>query len=58
MKLIRCIRELGPKMESEESEYKRQLDEEQSEAIREAHEALQALQGQLEATKTSQQATI
>ena len=58
MKLLRCIRELGGRMEREESEYKEQLDFEQSEAIREAHEAIQALQSQLETTRSSSQATI
>lgn len=58
MKLLRCIRELGARMESEERDYKEQLDNEQAEAIREAHEAIQALQAQLESTQSSQQATI
>ena len=58
MELLRCIRELGGRMEREESEYKEQLDFEQSEAIREADEAIQALQSQLETTRSSSQATI
>lgn len=57
-KLLRVTRELGAKMESEEREYKDALDQEQSEAIREAHEAIQALQVQLENQQKSQQATI
>ena len=67
MKLLRCIRELGGRMERGESEYKEQFDLEQTEAIREAHEAecvilhhnlihnpanaIQSLQAQLETTR-------
>ncbi|KAI5123451.1 hypothetical protein M0805_008822 [Coniferiporia weirii] len=57
-KLLRIVRDLGARMETEESEYKEQLEREQSEAVREAHEAIQALQMQLETQQKSQQATI
>lgn len=58
MKLLRCVREMAVRMESEERDYKEQLENEQTEAIREAHEAIQALQTQLDNTQTSHQVTI
>ena len=50
-KLLRIVRELSSKMESEEKDYKEAMEREQSEAIREAHEAMQELAAQLERQK-------
>ena len=58
MKLLSITRELGAKLEGDEREYKDMLDREQSEAIREAHEAIQTLQSHLEAQQKSANATI
>ena len=44
MTLLRSVRELTTKMERDEQEYKAQLESEQSEAVREAHQAIMALQ--------------
>ena len=44
MTLLSSVRELTTKMEREEQEYKAQLESEQSEAVREAHQAIMALQ--------------
>lgn len=57
-KLLRITRELGHKMEVEEKEYKAAMEQEQAEAIREAHEAMQELAGQLEAQKRSSDGII
>ncbi|KAG6376921.1 hypothetical protein JVT61DRAFT_953 [Boletus reticuloceps] len=57
-KLLRIVRELGAKMEAEERDYREALEKEQSEAVREAHEAMQDLATQLEREKKSSQATI
>ena len=57
-KLLKIVRELGAKMESEEREYREALEKEQSEAVREAHEAIQDLATQLERQKKSSEATI
>ena len=48
-KLLGIVREMGAKMEAEEREYRETLEKEQGEAVREAHEAITALQEQLEA---------
>lgn len=50
-KLLRIVRELSSKMENEEREYKDSMEREQSEAIREAHEAMQELAAQLDRQK-------
>lgn len=50
-KLLKITRELGEKMETEERDYKAAMEQEQAEAIREAHEAMQELAGQLEDQK-------
>jgi nucleoprotein TPR len=47
-KLLGIVREMGAKMEAEEREYRETLEKEQGEAVREAHEAITALQEQLE----------
>ncbi|OCH84090.1 hypothetical protein OBBRIDRAFT_808494 [Obba rivulosa] len=57
-RLLKMVRELGTKLESEEKDYKEQLDREQSEAIREAHEAMKLLQEQLESHKKSSEVKI
>lgn len=57
-KLLRIVRELGAKMESEEKDYREALEKEQTEAVREAHEAIKQLQEQLESHKKSSETTI
>jgi nucleoprotein TPR len=57
-KLLKIVRELGSKMEAEEREYREALEQEQSEAVREAHEAIQDLVAQLERQKKSSDVTI
>ncbi|KAH8082011.1 hypothetical protein BXZ70DRAFT_631748 [Cristinia sonorae] len=57
-KLLKIVRELGAKMEAEEKEYREELEAEQSEAVREAHQAIKVLQEQLEAHKRSSEITI
>ncbi|KAH9992148.1 hypothetical protein BJV77DRAFT_1067895 [Russula vinacea] len=51
-KLLGIVREMGAKMEAEEREYREALEKEQGEAVREAHEAITALQEQLEHSVT------
>ncbi|KIK98776.1 hypothetical protein PAXRUDRAFT_823499 [Paxillus rubicundulus Ve08.2h10] len=58
LKLLKIVRELGTKMEVEEREYREALDKEQSEAVREAHEAIQELAIQLERQRKSSEVTI
>ncbi|KAI0826824.1 hypothetical protein BC628DRAFT_1319381 [Trametes gibbosa] len=57
-KLLKIVRELGAKLESEEKDYKDALEREQGEAVREAHEAIKQLQEQLESHKRSSEVTI
>ncbi|KAI0667763.1 hypothetical protein C8Q78DRAFT_1052496 [Trametes maxima] len=57
-KLLKIVRELGTRLESEEKEYKETLEREQGEAVREAHEAIKQLQEQLENHKRSSEVTI
>ncbi|KAH9936573.1 uncharacterized protein B0H18DRAFT_974482 [Fomitopsis serialis] len=57
-KLLRVVRDLGAKMESEEKEYRDALEREQSEAVREAHEAIKQLQEQLESQAKNSEVTI
>ena len=57
-KLLKIVRELGSKLESEEKDYKEALEREQGEAVREAHEAIKQLQQQLESQKRSSEVTI
>ena len=57
-RLVKITRELGAQMAASERAYKEKLEQEQVEAIREAHEAIQALQIQLETQQKSQQVTI
>lgn len=56
-KLLKIVRELGAKMEAEEKDYRDALEKEQSEAVREAHEAIKLLQEQLETQKRSSELT-
>ncbi|KAL5482794.1 MLP1_9 [Sanghuangporus weigelae] len=58
MALLGLIREISSRMENAEQEYKARMENEQNEAIREAHEAIMTLQAQLESTQASHQATI
>lgn len=57
-KLLKIVRELGNKMESEEKDYKEAMEKEQGEAVREAHEAIQELAAQLERQKKSSEGVI
>ncbi|KAG2147462.1 uncharacterized protein EDB93DRAFT_1147386 [Suillus bovinus] len=57
-KLLKIVRELGSKMEAEERDYRDALEQEQSEAVREAHEAIQDLAAQLDRQKKSSDMTI
>ncbi|KAF7348346.1 Protein MLP1 [Mycena sanguinolenta] len=57
-KLLKAVRELGDKMESEEREYREAMEMEQAEAVREAHEAIQDLTEQLERQKSSSDTII
>lgn len=50
-RLLKIVRELAEKLESEEREYREAMEREQAEAIREAHEAMQEMAGQLDAQK-------
>jgi len=58
MRLLKIVRDLGEKMESEEREYRETMEKEQAEAIREAHEAMQELASQLDAQKQSSEVII
>ncbi|KAJ7236740.1 hypothetical protein B0H12DRAFT_1139991 [Mycena haematopus] len=57
-KLLKSVRELGNKMESEERDYREAMEMEQAEAVREAHEAIQELTEQLERQKSSSDTII
>lgn len=57
-KLLRIVRELSSKMESEEKEYRDAMEKEQSKAIREVHEAMQELVAQLERQKKNSENII
>ncbi|KAI6016239.1 hypothetical protein EDC04DRAFT_2577700 [Pisolithus marmoratus] len=57
-RLLKVVREMGAKMEAEERDYRAALEQEQSEAVREAHEAIQELVTQLERQKKSSEMTI
>jgi nucleoprotein TPR len=56
--LLKIVRELGQAMENEEKEYREAMEKEQTEAIKEAHEAMQELAAQLERQKTSSDSII
>lgn len=57
-KLLKVVRDLGARMEAEEKDYRATLEHEQSEAVREAHEAIKQLQEQLESQSKSSEVTI
>ncbi|KAL4081207.1 hypothetical protein J3A83DRAFT_166681 [Scleroderma citrinum] len=57
-RLLKIVREMGAKMEAEEREYRAALEQEQCEAVREAHEAIQELVTQLDRQKKSSETTI
>nr|UPW42857.1 nucleoprotein MLP2 [Hypsizygus marmoreus] len=57
-KLLKIVREMGRKMESEERDYREAMEKEQAEAIKEAHEAIQDIATQMERQKKSSEAVI
>lgn len=57
-RLLKVVRELGQTMENEEKEYREAMEKEQTEAITEAHDAMQELAAQLERQKTSSDSII
>lgn len=57
-RLLKIVRDLGEKMESEEREYRETMEREQAEAVREAHEAMQELAIQLERQKQSSDSIV
>ncbi|KDQ62646.1 hypothetical protein JAAARDRAFT_54566 [Jaapia argillacea MUCL 33604] len=57
-KLLKIVRELGAKMETEERDYREAMEKEQQEAVMEAHVAIQELQQALENQKRSSEVTI
>ncbi|KAK7048611.1 protein MLP1 [Favolaschia claudopus] len=57
-KLLKAVRDLGDKMESEERDYKAGMELEQAAAVAEAHEAIQALTDQLDRQKSSSETII
>ncbi|KAI0260660.1 hypothetical protein BC834DRAFT_925773 [Gloeopeniophorella convolvens] len=57
-KLLGIVREMGAKMEAEEREYRAALEREQGEAVREAHDAITALQEQLDAARRAGDARV
>jgi nucleoprotein TPR len=57
-RLLKIVRDLGEKMESEEREYRETMEREQAEAVREAHEAMQELAIQLERQKQSSDSVV
>lgn len=58
IRLLKIVRDLGEKMETDEREYRETMEKEQAEAIREAHEAMQELAAQLEAQKKNSDIVI
>ncbi|EPQ51089.1 hypothetical protein GLOTRDRAFT_66309 [Gloeophyllum trabeum ATCC 11539] len=58
MKLLKITRELGQKLEDEERDYRAIMEQEQLEAIKEAHDAIQELQDQLDNQKRSHEITL
>lgn len=58
IRLLKNFRDLGDKMGREEREYRESMGKDQAEAIREAHEAMQELAGQLEAQKQNSDIVI
>ena len=58
IRLLKIVRDLGEKMETDEREYRETMEKEQAEAIREAHEAMQELASQLEAQKKNNDVVV
>jgi nucleoprotein TPR len=56
--LLQLVRRLGDQMETEERDYKVEMEREQTEAIREAHDAIQELQGRLESEKKANEIRV
>ncbi|KAH0586397.1 Nucleoprotein TPR [Termitomyces sp. J132] len=52
-KLLKIVREMGRKMEAEERDYREAMEQEQAEAIKEAHAAIQDMATQLDMQKKS-----
>ncbi|KAG6891509.1 hypothetical protein C0992_005042 [Termitomyces sp. T32_za158] len=52
-KLLKIVREMGRKMETEERDYREAMEREQAEAIQEAHAAIQDMASQLDLQKKS-----
>ena len=57
-RLLKIVRDLGAKMEAEEKEYRESLQQEQAEAVLEAHQALQKMQESLENQRKSHEVTL
>jgi nucleoprotein TPR len=57
-RLLKIVRDLGAKMEAEEKEYRESLQQEQAEAVLEAHQALQKMQEDLESQKKNHEVKI
>lgn len=57
-RLLKVVRDLGAKMEAEEQEYRESLQQEQAEAVLEAHQALQKMQEDLENHRRSHEVTV
>ena len=57
-KLLKVVREMGAKMEAEEKDYREALQIEQTEAVQEAHKAIEALQEQLRVERKQNETTI
>ena len=56
-RLLKIVRDLGAKMEAEEKEYRESLQQEQADAVLEAHQAIQKMQEDLENQKKSHEVT-
>jgi nucleoprotein TPR len=57
-RLLKIVRELGDKLEREERGIREQCEQEQFEAVREAHEMIQELEGRLEAQRAANERTL
>ena len=57
-RLLKIVRDLGAKMEAEEKEYRESLQQEQAEAVLEAHQALQKMQEDLKNQKKSHEVAV
>ncbi|KAF9651639.1 hypothetical protein BDM02DRAFT_3184386 [Thelephora ganbajun] len=57
-RLLKIVRDLGARMEAEEKGYRESLQQEQAEAVLEAHQALQKMQEDLENQKKRHEVTV